>query len=74
MAALSGTPADNLRLLKRAATGFVLGGKRLKLEYNTPVKKLLELRGGVAPSLAVDWRRFQDEMLVYFTRHPEEAF
>jgi len=72
-AVISGVPADNLRLLKRAGTGFVMGGRRLKFDHNAPLKKLLELRGGAEPA-AVDWRRFQEEMLVYFASHPEEAF
>jgi hypothetical protein len=72
-AALSGAPADNLRLLKRAGTGFVVGGRRLKFEHNAPLKKLLELRGG-ADQAAGDWSRFQDEILLYFSGHPEEAF
>lgn len=72
-AVISGAPVDNLRLLKRAGTGFVVGGRRLMFEHNAPLKKLLELRGGAQPP-AVEWRRFQEEMLVYFASHPEEAF
>ena len=72
-AAISGTSADNLRLFKRAGTGFVLGGRRLKFDHNAPLKKLLELRGCAEPA-AGDWPRFQEEMLLYFSGHPEEAF
>lgn len=73
-AALSGVPADNLRLLKRAGTGFVIGAKRLKFEHHASLRKLLVLRDGAAPGAAWDWRRLQDEMLAYLAAHPEEAF
>jgi hypothetical protein len=72
-AAVSGTPADNLRLFKRAGSGFVLGGRRLTFDHNAPLKKLLELRGAGEPS-AGGWRRFQEELLIFFAGHPEEAF
>ena len=44
-AAAAGNPEENLQILKKIGSNFLLGGKKIKLKFNLPAEKLRELAG-----------------------------
>ena len=43
--AVSGNPEENLQILKKIGSNFLLGGKKIKLKFNFPSGEVRELRG-----------------------------
>ncbi|MDP2865628.1 MAG: hypothetical protein Q8O90_05235, partial [Elusimicrobiota bacterium] len=43
--AVAGNPEENLQILKKIGSNFLLGGKKIKLKFNLPAEKLRELAG-----------------------------
>ena len=63
--AVTGTPEENLQILKKIGTNFLLGGKKIKLKFNFPAaetQKLRELAGLNSAKLRTSkiWRPLRD--------------
>ncbi len=63
--AVSGSPADNLQIMRKIGSNFLLGGQKIKLKLNFPSEKLRELRARADffdPDFrnSVNWRPLRD--------------
>ena len=74
--AVSGNPEENLQIMRKIGSNFLLGGRKIKLKFNFPSEKLRELRARVdffdpAFCNSLNWRCSQDIARDYFAQHPE---
>lgn len=56
-AADSGNPADNLQIMRKIGSNFLLGGKKIKLKFSFPTGKLREFNALAATACAKSLRR-----------------
>ena len=63
--AVSGNPEENLQIMRKIGSNFLLGGRKIKLKFNFPSEKLRELRARAdffAPDFcnSLNWRGRRD--------------
>ena len=63
--AVSGNPEENLQIMRKIGSNFLLGGRKIKLKFNFPSEKLRELRGtpgfgGPDFGTSINWRPQRD--------------
>ena len=74
--AVSGNPEENLQIMRKIGSNFLLGGKKIKLKFNFPSEELRQLREradvfGPNFNTSKIWRCSQDIARDYFAQHPE---
>lgn len=72
--AVAGSSSDNLQIMRKIGSNFLLGGRKIKFKF--PSEKLRELRERAAVfgpdfTASQNWRCFQDIVRDYFAQHPE---